>query len=136
MVADLFAASLRAPRDFVDEDAVKSELDNLRQNRDVIEASIWLSGRDAPMDRIGERRVGASTPEHQGKNGVLPDRVRVSREVTASEGKVVGAAVVDFSLARENARFVEKVGTTFCGSAWRWRSPRWACCSSSRAAKS
>jgi HAMP domain-containing protein len=107
MVADLFAASLRAPLDFVDEDAVKSELDNLRQNRDVIEASVWLTGRDAPIGRIGGGALGRPHPSIREKTEILPDRVRVSREVTGSEGKVVGAAVVDFSLARENAAFVE-----------------------------
>ena len=40
MVADLFAASLRAPLDFGDEDAIRSELENLRQNRDVTTAVV------------------------------------------------------------------------------------------------
>ena len=66
MVADLFAASLRAPLDFVDEDAVKSELDNLPQNRDVIEASVWLTDRAAPIGRPAPRRRAAATRTRSG----------------------------------------------------------------------
>jgi PAS domain-containing protein len=106
MVADLFAASLRAPLDFGDEDAVKSELENLKQNRDVTAAAVWLTGRDTPIGRIGEAlaRPGQNVRE---RTEIMPDRVRITREVIGSEDKTVGAAVVDFSLERENAAFVE-----------------------------
>jgi hypothetical protein len=85
MVADLFAASLRAPLDFVDEGAVKSELDNLRQNRDVIEASVWLTGRDAPIGRAILEQVTVHRPDLArlcelarstgGEAGVLAERL-------------------------------------------------------------
>jgi len=107
MVADLFAASLRAPLDFGDEDAVKSELENLRQNRDVTEAVVWLTGRDTPIGRIGGAERGRPNARIRQRTEIMDDRVRVTREVTGSDGKTVGAAVIDFSLARENAAFVE-----------------------------
>ncbi|HEX6766199.1 MAG TPA: HAMP domain-containing protein [Polyangiaceae bacterium] len=107
MVADLFAASLRAPLDFRDEDAVKSELENLRQNRDVTEAAVWLADREAPIGRIGAAEKVRPDARIRQRTEILDDRVRVIREVDGSEGKAVGSAIIDFSLARENAAFVE-----------------------------
>src|SRR5687767_14002993 len=53
MVVDLFAASLRAPLDFDDQDAVQVELGNLKQNRDVILAAVWRTGKADPVGRLG-----------------------------------------------------------------------------------
>ena len=107
MVADLFAASLRAPLDFGDEDAIKSELENLRQNRDVTNAVVWQAGRDEPVGRIGASPQANTRASTGHRSEVLDDRVRVTRDVVGSEGKVVGHSLVEFSLARENRAFVE-----------------------------
>ncbi|HVY48095.1 MAG TPA: histidine kinase, partial [Minicystis sp.] len=40
-VADLFAATVAAPLDFGDADALRAELKNLEANRDVLYAAAW-----------------------------------------------------------------------------------------------
>jgi PAS domain-containing protein len=100
MVADLFAASLGAALDFHDEDAVKGELANLRQNRDVTSAAVWQTGRPEPLGTLGPP-IATSTAGTR----VLPDRVEVGRNVLGGEGKSVGLAVVHFSLEPENLAF-------------------------------
>jgi HAMP domain-containing protein/HPt (histidine-containing phosphotransfer) domain-containing protein len=105
MVVDLFAASLRAPLDFDDQDAVNVELDNLKQNRDVTSAVVWRAGKPEPVALHGEK---SSTPPPQARPStvVLVDRVVVRRPVASPEGKRLGATVVEFSLARENATYL------------------------------
>src|ERR1041385_8707384 len=41
MVSDLFAASLTAPLDFGDIEAVDAEVRNLRSNNEIIYAAVW-----------------------------------------------------------------------------------------------
>src|SRR5258706_9408891 len=43
MVTDLFAASLGAPLDFGDAEAVEVELGNLRSNSEITDAAVWSS---------------------------------------------------------------------------------------------
>src|SRR5689334_5207021 len=49
MVTDLFAASLGAPLDFGDTDAVEVELSNLRTNNEIIDAWVWSGAAPAPV---------------------------------------------------------------------------------------
>src|SRR5258707_10090291 len=43
MVSELFAASLAAPLDFGDAEAVEVELGNLRTNSEIMDATVWSS---------------------------------------------------------------------------------------------
>jgi HAMP domain-containing protein/HPt (histidine-containing phosphotransfer) domain-containing protein len=107
MVADLFAASLGAPLDFADNDAIQAELANLKRNPEVACAAVWL-GADAKP--VAELRGGcdASAPlaarDFAGA-AVYEDRVELARLVTGPRGREVGKARVVFSLARENAAY-------------------------------
>ena len=105
MVVDLVSASLRAPLDFDDQDAVRVELENLRQNRDVTTAVVWRAGNPEPVARIGAKRA-AAPPGGGALTLVLSDRVVVSRPVASADGKLLGATVVEFSLERENATYL------------------------------
>lgn len=104
MVADLFAASLGAPLDFGDEDAVKSGLDNLGQNHEVSYAAVWQGDSPTPLKQLHE---GARAPDRPNEPAttVSDDHVECVRKVVGGEGKQVGLAVVRFSLASENATY-------------------------------
>jgi two-component system chemotaxis sensor kinase CheA len=104
MVVELFAASLRAPLDFDDQDAVRVELENLRQNRDVTRAVVFRTGHPDPVARIG--KPGPVALPTGARTEVLADRVVVSRTVASAEGKPLGASVVTFSLERENLAYL------------------------------
>ncbi len=104
MVADLFAASLKAPLDFGDEDAVKAELDNLGQNREVSYAAVWQGDAPRALAELHTSAPGAGRPAAPGTT-VTVDRVECVRSVLGGEGKQVGLAVVHFSLASENAAY-------------------------------
>jgi two-component system, chemotaxis family, sensor kinase CheA len=105
MVVDLFAASLRAPLDFDDQDAVEVELENLKQNRDVILAAVWRTGKSEPVGHLGAA-VREPPARARASAAVLDDRVVVRRPVASAEGKRLGVTVVEFSLARENATYL------------------------------
>lgn len=106
MVADLFAESLRAPLDFGDADAVKAELDNLKQNRDVIYASVWQAGTAEPLGSLGSPAKGERAGARGTHTRVLPDLVEVGRVIRGREGAELGHATVQLSLARENAAYL------------------------------
>ena len=109
MVADLFAASLSAPLDFADNEAVETELRHLEQNGEVQCAAVFLKDQAKPVAKI-ERGCDASSPidaVQLGRSAFHDDRVEVARLVTGRESKEVGRARIVFSLARENAAFAE-----------------------------
>jgi two-component system chemotaxis sensor kinase CheA len=106
MVADLFAASLAAPLDFGDEDAVRAELRHVSQNRDVTRAWVFLANGAEPLAEVTaagapREKFARVTPGTR----VSSERVEVARLVRNVEGKEVGLAVVQFSLSPENAAY-------------------------------
>ncbi len=96
MVADLFAASLAAPLDFADQDAIESELSHLQENPDVSCAAVFGKSGE-PVAKLA-RGCDATAPPADA------DHVSVVREVHGRAG-AVGRARIVFSLARENAAF-------------------------------
>jgi len=111
MVADLFAASLVAPLDFADQDAIDNELRHLETNSEVICAAIWLEGDERPvavMKNASQGTCDASRPIVS-RDVAAPvfrdDAVEVVRLVTGRKGKSVGRTRVVFSLVRENTAF-------------------------------
>ena len=109
MVTNLFAASLAAPLDFGDADAMETELGNLRSNPEIIQAWIWSVGAAEPSTRLHrELSIGQAPPPAGLGSGarVLADRVEVARAVIGRSGQPVGKVAVVFSLAAENATFV------------------------------
>ncbi|MDB5218410.1 MAG: CheA-like histidine kinase, partial [Myxococcaceae bacterium] len=109
MVADLFAASLSAPLDFADNEAVETELRHLEQNGEVECAAVFLEGAKMPVAKI-ERGCDATAPidaSQVGRGIFHEDRVEVARLVVGRGNVGVGRARIVFSLARENAAFAE-----------------------------
>jgi two-component system, chemotaxis family, sensor kinase CheA len=109
MVADLFAASLSAPLDFADTEAVESELRYLEANEEVQCAAVFGAGETAPVAHV-TRGCDASGPvedAHLGRAVLHEDRLEVAREVVGREDAKVGRTRIVFSLARENAAFEE-----------------------------
>jgi HAMP domain-containing protein/HPt (histidine-containing phosphotransfer) domain-containing protein len=109
MVTNLFAASLAAPLDFGDADAMETELGNLRSNPEIIQAWIWPSGAADPITRLHRNLSLAEEPPPVSLDAgtrLLTDRVEVARPVIGRSGQPVGRVAVTFSLAAENAAFV------------------------------
>jgi two-component system, chemotaxis family, sensor kinase CheA len=105
MVADLLSQSLEAPLDFGDEEALQKELDHLMQNPEVAYAGVWRKGEASPW--LERRTPGPSYPlpsdrETPGTHA-FPDRVEAIRRVLGRANQPLGTAVIQFSLARENA---------------------------------
>jgi two-component system chemotaxis sensor kinase CheA len=108
MVADLFAASLGAPLDFGDSDAINAALDDVKSNVDVVCTTIWAKGQDKPVAELRRGECDERPPPSEAELGgtrVLADRVEVARAIIGRAGGRVGTAVLVFSLARENATF-------------------------------
>lgn len=107
MVADLFAASLSAPLDFADNEAVETELRHLETNGEVMCAAVFLKDEVKPLAKL-ERGCDASAPIDGAQllRGVFKeDRVEVARIVVGRADAKVGRMRIVFSLARENAAF-------------------------------
>lgn len=109
MVADLFAASLSAPLDFADNEAIETELRHLEQNGEVECAAVFAKDDPQPVAKIA-RGCDAGAPidaSQLGRSVIHEDRVEVARQVMGRENVKVGRARIVFSLARENAAFAE-----------------------------
>jgi PAS domain S-box-containing protein len=106
MVTELFAASLAAPLDFGDAEAVEVELGNLRTNSEITEAAVWSSSSNllARLNREPAAKDDLDPPTSEGTK-VFEDRVEVVHQVFGRQNKPIGKAVVVFSLAAENAAF-------------------------------
>jgi HAMP domain-containing protein/HPt (histidine-containing phosphotransfer) domain-containing protein len=114
MVADLLAASLAAPLDFMDEDAIQAALSHLRDNREVAYAAARGAGKAEPVAELSRPGVAvpAWAPDDVESRTVLePERVVAVRRVRGREGHAVGSLRLHISLAAENAAY----------AATRWR---------------
>src|SRR5690242_2574925 len=107
MVSDLFAASLSAPLDFGDTEALEAELRNLRSNGDIIYAAVWNETSPDPIAELRTDRWVGARPDRAQTNmtEVHNDRVELFRTVTGRKGASVGGTRLIFSLAPENAEF-------------------------------
>jgi chemotaxis protein histidine kinase CheA/HAMP domain-containing protein len=108
MVTDLFAASCAAPLVFADNDAVTVELEKLRGNKAIVYAAVYSSKED--------KTVGESNPQKRpsydfrhGKTASQSverfDAIEILKDIRDTHNEVVGFAVLNFSLADENAAF-------------------------------
>lgn len=104
MVADLFGASLAPALDFDDQDGVTAELSHLAQNQEVSYAGIWKGEAAEPIAELhADARKGAVRPTRNALV-VADDHITVERLVQGPDKDVLGAVIVQFSLAREIAR--------------------------------
>jgi signal transduction histidine kinase len=111
-VARIFADSAVAPLVFADEVTMKEAFATLARNDDVSYSAVWAVDDDGEMgDRMGELLRGhavelTSVPLVLGIKRE-PDRLILSTPVRDREAKLVGAAVIAFSLNAENAAFAD-----------------------------
>jgi len=106
-VTRLFADSCAAPIVFGDNAAISEALQRLGKSDDILYAAVWSSDGSGRADqRLAEFGSGEMAA------GMIPSSVDVRREpnqlvllapVHDVENKIVGAAIVMFSLVRENA---------------------------------
>jgi HPt (histidine-containing phosphotransfer) domain-containing protein/HAMP domain-containing protein/anti-sigma regulatory factor (Ser/Thr protein kinase) len=109
MLADLFSASLSAPLDFADSEAVEKEIDEVRASSIVTCAAVWQEGQGGVAgERIASgppECVGTLVPETTSMARVYDDRIVVSRVVLGRSATPVGLASVVFSLVPENTAY-------------------------------
>ncbi len=111
MVADLFAATVAAPLDFVDTepDELEAELAYLGTNRDVACAAVWDAARGRLVAELGRETCGPlamPTDAELGRVIVAGDRARVARVVRSPRRTgAIGRTLLVFSLAEENVAF-------------------------------
>jgi two-component system chemotaxis sensor kinase CheA len=105
MVADLLAQSLQAPLDFNDEDALRNELDHLKQNEEVAYAAVWRKGEAEPWLDLRARGAQLPLPADHDTPGTtsFEDRVETVRSIVGRANKPLGSVLIQFSLARDNA---------------------------------
>lgn len=121
-VTQLFVDSCAAGVVFGDDQAVNDGLTTLGRNEDVEFAAVWAAEPTGKITRpIGEfQRRGpklelAQAPDSSER--VREDeRVRLSSAIRGQDGKIVGATVVAFSLARENQSISAIKRTTLLAS--------------------
>lgn len=108
IAVDLVAASLEAPLDFNDTEAVQTELDRLSKNQDVLYAVVWTTISEVPVASLhikgfeGEQGVPAL---RQPRTVALSNKVQAVRDIVNPRGKQLGGVLVELSLARENAAY-------------------------------
>ncbi len=102
MVSDLLAASLVAPLDFGDEEAIEKELQHLASNRDVVGARVF-GPTGLPIASL-QRADGLAAPTGQALV-TYDDRLEIGQLVRTPAGKHLGALSIALSLGPENAAF-------------------------------
>ncbi|MBL8716447.1 MAG: HAMP domain-containing protein [Myxococcales bacterium] len=102
MVSDLLAASLVAPLDFGDEEAIEKELLHLASNRDVVGARVF-GPTGQPLASL-QKAEGLTAPTGEGIV-TYDDRLEVGQLVRTPAGKHLGALSIVLSLGPENAAF-------------------------------
>src|SRR5262249_11234702 len=113
----LFADSCAAPIVFSDSRALNDALTSLGRHGDVAYAAVWnLEDKGGLGEKLADLVRGrAAQPASEPARLELrreADRVIVSAPVRDIDAKLVGAAVVTFSLQRENAAIAEVIRRT------------------------
>lgn len=121
-VTRLFAASCAAPIVFGDNTAIKDALNHLGKGDDVPYAAVWSADASGRADqRLASLQDGGDIPIEQ-----IPAHLESRRErdrlvlvapVRDLDEKLVGVAVVAFSLVRENAVIAQVESNTLAASA-------------------
>jgi HAMP domain-containing protein/HPt (histidine-containing phosphotransfer) domain-containing protein len=107
-VTRLFADSCAAPIVFEDNVAIKDMLYRLSKNDDIPYAAVWSADAQGRADRRLVE-LGSDQPVEVGPIPAIldlrrePGRLILLAPVSDLDGKLVGAAIVTFSLLRENA---------------------------------
>jgi len=108
-LADLFAASLSAPLDFDDTEAVGAQLEELGTDPEVTCAAVWRDGARAPLGVLHREacpELGGSDDRIDGLH-TSRDGVEVIHPVIAPTGVRVGRTLIVLALRANQAAFEE-----------------------------
>ncbi len=107
IVTDLFAASVSAPLDFADTDAINADIKEFAKSYDVKCAAVWNANDTKPIAAFRDEHCAeliGPKEEDLGKTIVYADRVEAARAVSGPSGRL-GRTLVVFSLDAENAAY-------------------------------
>src|SRR5450432_2308827 len=109
MVTELFAAGVTAPLSFNDDAGVREHMTLLMASTNVVYVGLWRADGSRRGDKIGE--IARDTPVPHA-SATIPfqleverraDAVIIQKPVISESGEVLGAVLIECSLAGENA---------------------------------
>jgi signal transduction histidine kinase/HPt (histidine-containing phosphotransfer) domain-containing protein len=109
MVTELFAAGVTAPLSFNDDAGVREHIALLMASTNVVYAGLWRADGARRGEKIGEIARGVAVPH---PSALMPRRLELERTANAvivqkpvisESGELLGAALIECSLADENA---------------------------------
>lgn len=118
MVTELFAAGVTAPLSFNDDAGIREHIALLMASTNVVYAGLWRADGERRGEKIGERARGVAAPQ---PSPVIPrrmvvertaDLVIVQKPVISESGELLGAALIELSLAEENATIAAEQRST------------------------
>jgi len=118
MVAELFAAGVTAPLSFNDDAGIREHIALLMASTNVVYAGLWRADGERRGEKIGEMARGVAIPSvsaNIARQLVVErtaDVIGVQKPVISDSGELLGVALIEFSLAEENATILaEQRGT-------------------------
>jgi ribosomal protein L18 len=124
MVTELFAAGVTVPLSFNDDAGIREHIALLMTSTNVVYAGLWRADGERRGEKIGEMARGVAIPRPApiiARQLVVErtnDAVIVQKAVVSESGELLGAALIELSLAEENATIAaEQRGTLITFSA-------------------
>lgn len=114
MLTQLLSSALTPALDFSDAEAVKTTLEMLAHNPEVVDAVVWSAEGDTPLARL----TAAGDPVFGSQRQALGTRafdayLDSTLLITNPTGKLLGTVTVRVSLTKENAEFSASKRRTF-----------------------
>lgn len=109
MVTELFAAGVTAPLSFNDDAGIREHIALLMASTNVVYAGVWRADGARSGEKIADLARGIAGPQ---PSVLIPRRLEVERTadavivqkaVVSESGELLGAALIECSLAEENA---------------------------------
>jgi two-component system, chemotaxis family, sensor kinase CheA len=104
MVVRLFAASVAAPLDFGDGEALETKVGEMRSNEHVVYAAIWRPGVGVPEAEFQRGSQARALPDGPASR-FFPEALELTERVLDPTGVHLGSVVVRFTLLPEIARY-------------------------------
>ncbi len=132
MVTELFAAGVTVPLSFNDDAGIREHITLLMASTNVVYAGLWRADGERRGQKIGEIARGVAVPQ---PSAIIPrqlkwsdrDAVIVQKPVTSESGELLGAVLIELSLAEENTLTIAADQARWSRSRpphWAW--PRWS----------
>ncbi|HEX3851042.1 MAG TPA: ATP-binding protein [Polyangiaceae bacterium] len=118
MVTELFAAGVTAPLSFNDDAGIREHIALLMASTNVVYAGLWRADGERRGQKIAETARGVAVPH---PSAIIPRRLQVERSpdavivqkaVVSESGELLGAALIELSLAEENATIAAEQRST------------------------